>query len=405
MRKNSPKIQSSSTSDRDRPVTHGGRSAPWQHGLWRAIGKAYIRKEHAELHKDNWEAKLANPARVAYAPSGATEGQKNAWFRRVMAWGINSVFGLTPGYEVKLLESNGRGYESFEKTVANQNDEFKMALAGQLVTSDGGAGFQNSDIHRAIRADLIQADGDELAYTINTQVLPYWQYKMQGDAAFENLVSVHWDTTPPADLSKNAATMVQLATAIAELTKSLGEHGLVPDVRALATQFGIPLADEKGNAATATALADVLQLARVHGLRPDEASVRAIAARLGVMLEEQPEGEETVEALPLAPTDAAKVIKGKEARASLKLGPFNDERDELTITQLGETSKADAEADAEIEVDEHTDEKAAACGSPHSHPPACSRSSRKRSATSSPQPSNRPTGFATTLRSSRFKAR
>jgi hypothetical protein len=39
----------------------GGRVSPWQHGIWRAVGRAYIRKEHANYHKDNWEAKRARP--------------------------------------------------------------------------------------------------------------------------------------------------------------------------------------------------------------------------------------------------------------------------------------------------------------------------------------------------------
>ena len=333
----------------------GGRSAPWQNGLWRAVGKAYIRKEHAQIHKDNWEAKLANPARVAIAPGGATEAQKQNWFRRVCAWGVNSVFGMTPGYDLKLVESNGRGHESFDATIAAQNDEFKIALAGQLVTSDGGAGFQNSNIHESIRGDLIQSDADSLAYTINSQVLPQWQVAQQGDKAFRDLVAVQWDTTPPADQTKKASAMVQVATAITELSKALEAHDLNLDARQLATQFGIPLTDKKrqGNAG-ATTLADALQLAKARGLRADEKSVRELAARVGIELEEQPEGEETVDALPLAPTDIAKVVKGKEARSSLKLPAFGDERDNLTITQLGEQSKADAEADAEIEVDEQT---------------------------------------------------
>jgi hypothetical protein len=94
----------------------GGRVSPWSTGLWRAIGRAYIRKEHAALHKDNWEGKLANPARVAVSPQGAGDEQKSSFFAQVMAWGINTVFGLPGGYDVKLIESNGRGWESFNTT-------------------------------------------------------------------------------------------------------------------------------------------------------------------------------------------------------------------------------------------------------------------------------------------------
>jgi hypothetical protein len=53
-----------------------------------------------------------------------------------MAWGVNTVFGLTPGYDVKLLESNGRGYECFIKTIAEANNDMIVSVAGQVVAVD-----------------------------------------------------------------------------------------------------------------------------------------------------------------------------------------------------------------------------------------------------------------------------
>lgn len=222
--------------------TPGGRLAPWQHGLWRAVGRAFIRKEHAAMHKDNWEAKLANPARVAIAPNGASETQKESWFQRVLAWGINTVFGLTPGYDVKLLESNGRGYESFSSTIQEQNTELIIAVAGQTVTTDGGAGFSNANIHKSIRADLIKETADGLAYSVNTQCIPAFIVSRWGEEALatRNCV-VEWDVTPPADRNSEASALVSVATAITSLTAALASHGLEPDVDALTMRFGIPV--------------------------------------------------------------------------------------------------------------------------------------------------------------------
>jgi hypothetical protein len=222
--------------------TPGGRMTPWQHGLWRAVGQAFIRKQHAALHKDNWEAKLANPARVAYSPAGAGETQKDTLFRQLMAWGINTVFSLPQGYEVKLIESNGRGFVSFDTTIANCNNEMIIAIAGQTVTVDGGAGFQNSDIHKSIRADLIKATADALAYTINTQGIPAFIALRYGvDAITARGVCVEWDVTPPKDRNAEATSMVTAANAISMLTAALQPYGIQVDIGAMTARFAIPI--------------------------------------------------------------------------------------------------------------------------------------------------------------------
>ena len=206
------------------------------------MGRAYIRKEHAQLYKDSWEAKLANPARVAYAPSGSVEEQKESFFAQVMAWGVNTVFGLTPGYEVKILESNGRGYESFLKTIADQNQEFMICVAGQTVTTDGGVGFANADVHKSIRADLIKATADSLAFTLNTQGIPAFIAQRWGaDALTARSVVVEWDVTPPKDKNAEASALVTVASAIKTLTEALAAHGKKLDVEALCVQFGVPI--------------------------------------------------------------------------------------------------------------------------------------------------------------------
>lgn len=221
--------------------TPGGRMAPWQHGLWRAVGKAYIRKDHAGAYRDNWEAKLAHPARVAVSPSGADDAMDLSWFKQVMAWGINTTFALKPGFDVKLLESNGRGADSFRQTIQEQNEEMIVAVAGQVVTTTGGTGFANADVHKSIRADLIKATADDLAYTINTQVLPMWIVTRFGEDALSDGAAVEWDVTPPKDKNSEASALVTAANAITLLTEALGQHGSELDVETLASRFGVPI--------------------------------------------------------------------------------------------------------------------------------------------------------------------
>lgn len=280
----------------------GGRVNPWDHGIWRAVARAYVRKTHADSYKDNWESKLAHPARVATTPHGATEEQSDAWFQQVMAWGVNTVFGMRPGYDVKLVESNGRGHESFDATISRQNDELKMAVAGQLVTSDGGAGFQNSDIHRSIRADLIKETADALSETISQQVLSLWVLEEFGVEAFDDGVSVAWDVTPPKDRASEAAALTAVGSALTQVSRSFGAFGLRVDARALAAKFGIPLTDSGSESPLATLEPAVLvELAAQLKLGPAKATVIALAAQAGIPMEELPEGAEPVRLSPPEP--------------------------------------------------------------------------------------------------------
>lgn len=218
----------------------GGRVAPWQHGLWYALGEAWVPKTHSKSYRGNWESKLANPARVAVSPSGASEEQSESFFQKVMAWGVNTVFGMKPGYDVKLLESNGRGYEAFGETIKTSNEEIIIAIAGQLVTTTGGTGFANADIHKTIRADIIKAIADGLAHTVNTQCLPPWVAARWGVEALACRAMVSWDVTPPKDRKAEADAMTALAGAITAMRQAIAPYGRDVDVAAVLTAHGIP---------------------------------------------------------------------------------------------------------------------------------------------------------------------
>jgi hypothetical protein len=219
----------------------GGRTAPWQAGLIWACGRAWINKEHAIFYRSNYSAKLANPARVAEAPQGASEEQTQSWFQAVMAWGVNTVFASKPGYSVKLLESNGRGYEVFQQEITASDLEFMVALAGQVVTTTGGTGFANADVHKSIRADIIKAIADGLAYTINTQGIPSWVVNRWGAENLPKRAVVDWDVTPPKDLKIEAESLTAVANAIMGLRNALQPYGRDVDIVELTNRFGVPV--------------------------------------------------------------------------------------------------------------------------------------------------------------------
>lgn len=219
----------------------GGAVCPWQNATWYALGRAFIAKEHAFFLRENYAQKLANAARIAYSPQGATDEMRKGFFAKLAGWGANPVFDLPPGWEVKLLEGNGRGYEVYQETIRTCNEEITITLAGQTVTTDGGAGFQNSNIHATIRADLIQSTADALATVLNEQVIPHWANDRYGFDGIINCPSVAWDVTPPKDQQAAATSLNTLGQAITSANAALAPYGERVNARTLAVQYGVPL--------------------------------------------------------------------------------------------------------------------------------------------------------------------
>ncbi len=215
----------------------GGAVGPWSHGIWAALGRAFIAKDHAFFFRENYSSKLANAARIATNPNGASNEAQQGWFQKVAQWGVNTVFSAPPGYDVKLLESNGRGYEVFQETIKTANEEIVITIAGQSVTTDGGAGFANSAIHATIRGDLIQADANALAATLNAQGIPVWAEARFGSR--DRSPIVEWDVTGAADLTKEASAMNQAAIAVAALDQILLPLGKRVDIDDIARRYGV----------------------------------------------------------------------------------------------------------------------------------------------------------------------
>jgi hypothetical protein len=219
----------------------GGEATPWLHGLWPALSRSYISKEHAILHRENYSAKLAQSARAAVSPDGATEGQRLGMLGKLVAWGVNQAFDLPPGWDVKLIESNGRGYDVFQRTIDTSDHEYVVCVAGQTVTTDGGSGFANAEIHKTIRADLIQSTADGLSLTLNEQgLLPYVNERW-GGGALDEAPWLEWDVSPPREMKAQADSLMSAALAILNLNQALVAYGHRVDIHEMCTRFGIPL--------------------------------------------------------------------------------------------------------------------------------------------------------------------
>lgn len=338
----------------------GGRMSPWQRGLWNPCGRAFIGKSHAELHQANWEAKLANPARAATAALGASEDQRKGFMQRLIAWGVNTVFELPPGWDVKLIESNGRGYESFGDTIDRAEYTYAISICGQVVTTTGGSGFGNADVPERVLTALVDATADAIAYTINTQGTPQYIVDVFGADALERMAVLELATKPAKDLSAQAQTLISVTSGIKALREELAHYGRAPDVAEIATEFAIPIAGDidgdgtpdpegkKGNGfqvqtpppdtkIDSKEIVALVDVAKSVGLRLTQASVSALLAGVGLATEAAPSGNTPVSKLTLTPSGIEKIVRVNEGRASEGLPPDPGPDGNLYIAQVAPT--------------------------------------------------------------------
>jgi hypothetical protein len=112
-------------------------------------------------------------------------------------------------------------------------------------------------------------------------------------------------------------------------------------------QLPDPDADKKSldRSAARKRLTDAIKDMRDQQLTVNQEVVNKLATELGVnpapLLAAAGESKITIQ---LAPTDIAKVVRGSEARNSQGLAPFNDERDNMTITEIDAAAAAKAQA-------------------------------------------------------------
>lgn len=217
----------------------GPRIAPWQSAKWHALGRSWVRKDQAQHLKQNWMWKLANAARVAVSPKGASKDMRNNWFKQVASWGINTTFSVVNGWDVKLIESNGRGWEGFDTSIKDSNEDFMIGLAGQLVSITGGTGFSSEDLYASVRYDLIREVAVPLGYTISTQILPWYTY-LNFPEEMDDSPCLEFEVKKPSDLTAEASIYTALGAGLQALQEVAATAGLAIDVAKFFQKFGIP---------------------------------------------------------------------------------------------------------------------------------------------------------------------
>ncbi len=273
-----------------------------------ALGEEAFGGKLTQAMRNNWLDFFGDPKLYATLPEKvATGSDAGVAFRTA----IERIYGpagrgvLPYGSTLDAVSISGEGSQAFRDALTDRIIHVFMVLTGSAGTIGSGAptgagpyqaqkgGFWN------VRHDLIARPTVAIVRGVNQgHVAPFTDYNFADAKAGAKRAGTWVDPVleipiVSPDRDERIAGEISRYKALGEIVKAETEMGAPPNQDRINT------------------LSEVLEV------KPPALAANALMARLN-----------------LAPADIAKVVRGKEARASRGLPPFGDERDEMTIAEL-----------------------------------------------------------------------
>jgi hypothetical protein len=216
-----------------------GSRRPWAEGLWRAIAFPWLLKRFSLEDRANFSEVLGSPIWVGSTKNGATEKQRSKFLSQLRNLGKQGKIVLPEGWDMQLKEATGKTWEIFNNQIAWSDAAIAVALAGQLVTTEGTSGFSDGNIFDAIKTDLIRFDAERLATALRQQSLEPWARVNYGSPTAAPRPK--WKVKRPIDPKERADQINGLGAAITALDAALKPHGLKVDAATLVADYDIPV--------------------------------------------------------------------------------------------------------------------------------------------------------------------
>jgi hypothetical protein len=319
------------------------------------------------------------------------------------------------GSKLDVLANNATMWQVFSELIIDRKKAAMFVYVGTDAPLGAAGGAPGVDIASlfGIVSTKLQGDFDAIEQALNTGFYPVWTAINCGDSRYApRLEYVVPDPDAAQKSEEQAKKRTRLFDALdrmralnLEVTQEtidrmaleygvsdppkLGARGAaqlrIPDASIPGATLGREARDAQGLPPFGDARDDMtLEEISIYAKGRADAAVAKIKADAQVEVAASPTAsgptqapvstvkDAPAKALPgaikidLAPTDTAKVVRVREARAAQGLPPFGDYRDDLTLPELEADAKSKADAAAQIK----TDAAAAALPTPPAKPPA-----------------------------------
>jgi len=209
-----------------------GSFEPWNEGLWTQLAVPFLVKRYALNDRARASEVFGSAMIVGNPPEGATEVQRKRFLTELKGLSRSTRLVLPEGYSIDLLEAQGQTWGIYAQGIDWADTAITVAIAGQIVTTEGQSGFSRGDIHEAIAHSLVRFGARTFGACLADQyVARVWQTP----------ATPVWDISSPTATLAAAQSLSAFGDALEKANRALHNDGLKIDARALAGMFGVPL--------------------------------------------------------------------------------------------------------------------------------------------------------------------
>jgi hypothetical protein len=208
-------------------LPHGQRS--WMRGAVRPLGHLSVARYLSQRDWDRHCEKHGMPVLAVREPAFAQDDVSNgvaAFYDQFRNLGSETVLRLPQGsgapgdgWEAKWLETTAQGWQSFQGRLARLDSDVSVVLLGRdAASADKALGGDGEAERGRVRIEYLASDAEPLTTSLRDQVWMPWGRVTQANWDDSLAPWGRWNTRPPADLSRRAATLSVLGDAIGKLT-------------------------------------------------------------------------------------------------------------------------------------------------------------------------------------------
>ncbi|MBF0368123.1 MAG: DUF935 family protein [Magnetococcales bacterium] len=146
--------------------------------------------------------KFGMPTARGTYPTHATEDEKRRLLEALRAIQTDSGIIVPEGMRVELIEAARSGSVSYEVFLDRMNAAIAKVVLSQTLTTDAAGGQYKSDVHQAVRNEVVKADSDLVCASFNNSVVRWlttWNFPKALPPKVRRRVTQEPDLRPRAE--------------------------------------------------------------------------------------------------------------------------------------------------------------------------------------------------------------